>query len=534
MSASREKKKRQVLTQQGISPKQLAEKEQARKRKKTTITTVVVSILVVVVIAAGVFLGVIWPNTAPTSTVALKAGDHELTPAEMNYYYMDAINQFYSQYSSYVSYLLDTSTPLDKQYYDEENGITWADQFLDQAAQTAATTYAICDDATAQGVSLSDETKAELDEQIESLEATISSSDSFKDLDDYLRQVYGKGCDAESYRSYLEMQALAQQYSDDYRESLSYDDAALDEAYQANPDKYTNVTYRSFYVSRSYFSQTPEGQEATEEENAEAFAAAGAKAEEMVAACQGDEQAFIDWAYDIAPEASKVTYEDEDSTLSEDYDYDSVSSYGRDWLYDEAREEGDVACFAADENGYYVYYFISTSDNDYTTVNVRQLKVGVTADEDTNDDGTPDEISDEAWTTAQTKAEELLQEWKDGEATEDSFAELASSNSADMNTIAQGGLLENVYRGQLAQELNDWCYDSARQSGDCALLKGEDGYYILYFVGPGENRRDNMIRTDLEETDYTTWYTGYQEKYTYELIDSGTKHMHTNVSLSGV
>ena len=41
---------------------------------------------------------------------------------------------------------------------------------------------------------------------------------------------------------------------------------------------------------------------------------------------------------------------------------------------------------------------------------------------------------------AKQKAEDLLAQWKAGDATEDSFAELANENSADSGSNTNGGL----------------------------------------------------------------------------------------------
>ena len=54
----------------------------------------------------------------------------------------------------------------------------------------------------------------------------------------------------------------------------------------------------------------------------------------------------------------------------------------------------------------------------------------------------------------------------------------------------------------------------------------------MYYIGPGEDRRDNMIRSDLKEDDYTVWYTGYQEKYEPVLLEGGLKYVNTDVAFN--
>ena len=56
---------------------------------------------------------------------------------------------------------------------------------------------------------------------------------------------------------------------------------------------------------------------------------------------------------------------------------------------------------------------------------------------------------------AKQKAEEILDEWMSGDATEDSFAALANEKSDDGNGTT-GGLYENVYPGQMVSSFNDW------------------------------------------------------------------------------
>ena len=93
--------------------------------------------------------------------------------------------------------------------------------------------------------------------------------------------------------------------------------------------------------------------------------------------------------------------------------------------------------------------------------------------------------TDEAWAAAEQKANELYAQWQSGEATEDSFAQLAKDNSADGNA-ASGGLYTGVYPGQMVDSFNDWCFADDRQVGDSGVVKTNYGYHIMYFVGVGD------------------------------------------------
>ena len=124
------------------------------------------------------------------------------------------------------------------------------------------------------------------------------------------------------------------------------------------------------------------------------------------------------------------------------------------------------------------------SKEDGNFVNVRHILIcpeGGTEGED----GTTT-YSDEEWAAALAKAEGIYDEWKNGEATEDSFAALATEKTEDPGSQTTGGLYENVYVGQMVTEFNDWCFDEARKPGDHGIVKTTYGYHIMYFSSVGE------------------------------------------------
>ena len=73
-------------------------------------------------------------------------------------------------------------------------------------------------------------------------------------------------------------------------------------------------------------------------------------------------------------------------------------------------------------------------------------------------------------------------EWLAGDATEDSFAALAEEKSEDPGSSTNGGLYENVAKGQMVEPFEDWCFDETRAAGDYGLVKTKYGYHVMYFV----------------------------------------------------
>lgn len=124
-------------------------------------------------------------------------------------------------------------------------------------------------------------------------------------------------------------------------------------------------------------------------------------------------------------------------------------------------------------------YATNNITRDGVLVDVRHILImpeGGTTGEDGNTT-----YSEEEWNACQKKAAELLDQWKAGEMTEESFAQLANAHSSDGGSNTNGGLYENVYVGQMVTEFNDWCFDESRKIGDTDLVKTQFGYHIMYF-----------------------------------------------------
>ena len=485
MSASRERKKRAVLAESGQSPKQI-KAAQEKKRKKHRRTVGIIALVLALAIGIGLFYGlVVRPKALPKKTVALRTGDHELSAVEFSHYYYDAINSFYQNYGSYLTYFMsDPSQPIDQQVYDQETGETWAEYFKKSAADTAKFDYAVYDEAKAAGYTLSAESEQAIQDSIKTLETQVKEN-GFKSIDQYFDQVYGKGCSKNSYLAYQRIRATASEYSKKLDDEREFSDADIQAKDDENPAKYSNATYRAFFLSAgNYKPEAAEGEEEkTEEEQAaetkQAMADAKADADKMVAASTS-EKAFTDMALELATEGAKQTYENPDATLNAGVSYDNAKTVFSDWLFDSARKAGDVASFADGENGYYVVYFLSTDDNNYNTVNVRHILITPENDEDSDNDGTPDKASDAADAAAKEKAEKILADWK---------------------------------------------------AGDTGIVKTTYGYHIMYFVGEGENYRRHQILHDLKDAAYDEWAEKIVEGKDAVLDEAGTKFLRTDLVL---
>ena len=130
---------------------------------------------------------------------------------------------------------------------------------------------------------------------------------------------------------------------------------------------------------------------------------------------------------------------------------------------------------------------------------------------------------------AKAQAEELLAQWQAGDATEDSFAQLANENSSDSGSNTNGGLYEQIVVGSMVEEFNDWCFDASRKPGDTGIVYGDNGsykgYHIMYFVGTDTADWKTQAQNQLLSSDYSAWYEEKTAGYTAEQVEAGIQYV---------
>lgn len=157
--------------------------------------------------------------------------------------------------------------------------------------------------------------------------------------------------------------------------------------------------------------------------------------------------------------------------------------------------------------------FADCSDTQYVA-NVRHLLVEFEGGTVDSAGGTVYTDADKAAT--KVEAERLLQLWKDGAATEESFAALVKEHTDDLGSGDTGGLFENIHPESLYVEaFLQWSIDPAHKVGDVGIVETEYGYHIMYFVGFGKlTHRDYLATEALRKETAEEWY--------YELANSMT------------
>ena len=188
----------------------------------------------------------------------------------------------------------------------------------------------------------------------------------------------------------------------------------------------------------------------------------------------------------------------------------SINADYKEWVTAADRRFGDIEVIAnSSETGYYIVVFGSHDDNHYPTVSVRHILIKAAQEED----GT---YTEEALSEAEAKAQEIYEEWKNGEATEESFAALAEQYSEDEGSNTNGGLYENIYKGQMVENFDAFCF-AGHKHGDTAVVTantaGYAGAHIIYYVGEGELYSNYIARTDKNSEDTSAWYDSVVADY---------------------
>ena len=523
MSASSKKKLRNELNAAKMTERQIAEQKEAKKLK--LYTTCFVIVLSAIVVVAAIFAGhQFWNNSGfrERTTVALVIGEEKVSNADLNYYYIDAINEFYNYYGAYASFFgLDLTIPLNEQVINEETGETWADDFLNSAKANAQATYALAAEAKANGHTLSAEEQASVNNQLATVQV-YASIYGYPNADDFLKAQYGMGASLKGYQKYLEMNALANSYYSAYYNGLTYDKDAIAAGDDENPAEFSAFSYNYYYLNVNSFltgGTTDEEGKVTysDEEKANAVTAAEEAAKSIVS---GEIASVED--LDAAIAALEVNANSETkpkSTACENYAYANVTQAAKEWITDSARVAGDITYIAntttttAEDgtettivNGYYVVYFRGANDNAFPLVNVRHILIGFEGGTYDSTTGATVYSEDEKM-VAKVKAEELLAQWQSGKADEASFILLAQEHSTDPGSKENGGLYENIYPGQMVPTFDAWCFEEGRQPGDYAIVETDFGYHIMFFSGYSETTyRDLLIENTLRNKDTQAWY----------------------------
>ena len=539
MSASQQKKTRSQ-SDETLSKRQAAKAAELAKAKKEKKNITIITVCFAIFAALVIFLNSsLFYRVLP----AVKVGDVSYSVSDYSFFYR---SQYLGLVNGYASFY-DQTQPLSVQQCMFDSTKTWEEYFQDAARESAEASLKsvtmLYTEATNAGFTISDEDRQAYEETLESYKNSHVGTD-FTSADKYVSAAYGKGLNISRIAKLLEMSFVATAYEEYLYDTYMFTAEELAANYEENKDNYDSYSFLYYFVSGAP-APAAEGEERTEEQTAalkeEAMAMAKATAESIVAnavvgepesvedddnaenaenvdeaesetdSAVGELESVVDAPFAAEDAFLNSVYEETGAVANNNYTQGSgLGAEYADWLKASSRTFGDMEVIEG-ASGYHVLFFMRRDENTYETVKIRHILIKAVADADGN-------YTDEAKDAASARAEELLAEWKAGDATEDSFAELANLYSEDPGSNTTGGFYEKFAKHAMVPEFDSWVYDSARKEGDTGIVLNDStvGYHVIYFAGYGPVMRDTLADEALRTKAHEDWTTAETEKYSFE------------------
>ena len=451
MSEQKEENKEKVVTKYDLKmQRRQAEKEKEARNKRITTCVSVIAVIALVCFIAS------FPVRAylAANSEFISVGGEKVTRVEFDYNYNNTVNNFINQNSSFISYFLDLNTDFDEQSYSDD--MSWKDYFEQMTVDSMKTNKGLKAQAKAEGFTFdASERVADFKDSLKK-----AAKDADTSVSKYVKQRYGQYATVGNIAKCIEESALVSAYMDHVSEGLKASDEEISAYYEENASNFDSVDY---YVE-TFNAVIPEN--ATDEQIQQAM----------------DEAS--NWA-DAALDSVDVNGE-----LREGVTYNEAESVLASWLFADGRTAGDTTALPDDNaHVYYAVRFVSRYLDEQPTANAHIII--------TEDDG-----------------QKILDEWKAGEATEQSFVALWKKYSSDTSSVTDG-LYENLSESGLESELSEWLFAEDRQVGDTGYVSTESGSnYVLYYTGQGEAAWKASISSTL--------LSDAQNEYVKQFADSVT------------
>ena len=434
-------------------------KEEKEKEKKEERISTAIGIVVLVTLVCLVASFPIRTYLATHETYVVVNGE-AVNKVEFDYQYNLTKNNYITQYGSYLTYFgLDTSKDLSTQMYSDT--LTWQDYFEQNAVESLKQNKALMAEAKAAGFTY------DTTDEYNTFKETIKTSAAAAGVSDkeYVRSIYGSYATMGRIEEYVKNDMVMNAYYQKLQEDNAPSDDEIQSYYEENKATYDSVDYRLTTIEADLPTEPTELADPVEETAADTTGTTDGSA----ATDSTQDTAYQPSDAEIAKamEDAKVLADDAEQTVAKDGEAhenekkSSVNYLISDWLFDDARKAGDTTVITNDNSHcYYVVAFEKRYLDETPSADVRVIIP-----------------------TEDKTGEEILEEWKSGAATEDSFAELCKKYTQDTSAVENGGLFEQVTKTGMTEELSNWIFDSSRQAGDTVAITVSDTTYVLYYIG---------------------------------------------------
>ena len=434
-------------------------KEEKEKEKKEERISTAIGIVVLVALVCLVASFPIRTYLATHETYVVVNGE-AVNKVEFDYQYNLTKNNYITQYGSYLTYFgLDTSKDLSTQMYSDT--LTWQDYFEQNAVESLKQNKALMAEAKAAGFTY------DTTDEYNTFKETIKTSAAAAGVSDkeYVRSIYGSYATMGRIEEYVKNDMVMNAYYQKLQEDNAPSDDEIQSYYEENKATYDSVDYRLTTIEADLPTEPTELADPVEETAADTTDTTDGTA----ATDSTQDTAYQPSDAEIAKamEDAKVLADDAEQTVAKDGEAhenekkSSVNYMISDWLFDDARKAGDTTVITNDNS--HCYYAVAFEKRYLDETPSADVRVIIPTEDKTG--------------------EEILEEWKNGAATEDSFAELCKKYTQDTSAVENGGLFEQVTKTGMTEELSNWIFDSSRQAGDTVAITVSDTTYVLYYIG---------------------------------------------------
>ena len=452
-------------------------KEEKEKEKKEERISTAIGIVVLVALVCLVASFPIRTYLATHETYVVVNGE-AVNKVEFDYQYNLTKNNYITQYGSYLTYFgLDTSKDLSTQMYSDT--LTWQDYFEQNAVESLKQNKALMAEAKAAGFTY------DTTDEYNTFKETIKTSAAAAGISEkeYVRSIYGSYATMGRIEEYVKNDMVMNAYYQKLQEDKAPSDDEIQSYYEENKATYDSVDYRLTTIEADLPTEPTELADPVEETAADTTGTTDGTA----ATDSTQDTAYRPSDAEIAKamEDAKVLADDAEQTVAKDGEAhenekkSSVNYLISDWLFDDARKAGDTTVITNDNS--HCYYAVAFEKRYLDETPSADVRVIIPTEDKTG--------------------EEILEEWKNGAATEDSFAELCKKYTQDTSAVENGGLFEQVTKTGMTEELSNWIFDNSRQAGDTVAITVSDTTYVLYYIGQDQPEwKINIKNTPVSDT----------------------------------
>ena len=488
VTENKEEKQEKVLTKYDLKmQKRAEEKKKAEREERISMITGIVIVVALICLVASFPIR----TYLTVNGTYVKVAGEKVSRVEFDYNYNLVKNDYYAQNGYYLSMFgIDLNGDLSTQMYSDT--MSWKDFFEQMTIQNIVNNKALRDQAEAAGFTYDAsedyvEYREKLKEEAEAAGVTEK---------EYIRQSYGTYATASRIKEYIIQGMEINAFSEKISEEKAPSAEEIQAYYEENADSYDSVDYRLTIVNAELPTEPTELADPVEEsDSTEGTEGETTDTEEAYQPSEAEIAHAMELAYAEAEEALKsISTEGE---LRENALKTGVASQLQSWLFSAERKAGDTTIVEnTTSNLYYVVEFVNRYRDETPSADARIVIVDA---------------------DAAVGADAILDEWKTGAATEESFAETADKyNNSDISP--EGGLYEGLINDGLPEALADWLYDSARKTGDTVAISGADGEasYVVYYLGAGDPRWSLNIESILLQKTMNAYMDVITEGYEVE------------------